>query len=98
MLENEVKSGKRNTICSVTGRSCRCVTSSGCSTAKGDGTLDPLPDTALRWAKASLLKLSAAEFDLDLALSACPRSRQAPELSEAQRLIKCARRMIQERL
>ena len=97
--EKEVKDAARQrSVCSVTGRDCGCGSSGRCESRLGDGKLDPLPDEALRWAKCSLLHLSAAEADLDLALSACPRTRQAPEFAEAQRLIVCIQKLILERV
>jgi hypothetical protein len=95
--EQEVKSGKKRPVCSVTGCDCRCGDSGRCLTRLGDGVLEPLPGKAVRWAQTALLRLDAAREDLDLALAACPRSRQAPELREAQRLIGCAKKSILER-
>lgn len=96
--EKEVKEGTAAPLCSVTGRRCTCGGDGVCMSRLGDGRLDALPDEVIRWAKAALVHCSAADADLDLALSACHRQRQAPELREAQRLIAASQKLILERL
>jgi hypothetical protein len=94
MNEQEVKSGKKYPTCSATGARCECGSGCGC----GDGRLEALPKEALRWAKSALVHCDIVHGSLDQAIEACTRSRQAPELHEAQRLLACVVKMIEERL
>lgn len=57
-----------------------------------------LPEEAVRWAKTSLCYLDSTAEALDQALQKCKWQRQAPEFREATRLLRAARKLIEERV
>lgn len=82
--EQESKSGRREPICSVTGRRC----TGGCARRGCGGRLDNPPEEAVRWTKSAIIHVDIIEGDIERAIEACRTERgyPGPELREAARL------------
>jgi hypothetical protein len=97
--EKELKdAARRKKICSISGRVCRCDDGAGCTRTRRDSALDPIPNSAIRWARTSELRLAESVADLDLALDELKAERPypAPEWREARRLIVAALNYLRE--
>lgn len=76
MNEREVEHAK--TICSVSGRPCRCESNEGCTRNRGRSYLDSDAGEALRWARTAMLRLGDAANALELAVDALVYERPFP--------------------
>lgn len=76
-------------ICSVTGRACRCESGAGCVKPRGGPRVDTTASGALLWARTAILRLQNASDALDLALDKLifERPFPSPEWREAKRRI-----------
>ena len=92
--------GKRPTTCSVTGKRCRCGSTTGCFALRTSGQLDTLADKDVQALKWAAIHVASAIIVLDdnLHIDDYRRSFPGPELREIRRKLTTAKAMIQDLL